>query len=244
MSRKRGLDDFVTTFLLNTCRLRPQPRYNDVSAAMICGSVANQHIGIADLVPLTTGSVAEFYIEPMLPYVGDIDVMFHRNTQLAIPRGHQPPTQLPPEFHSHIKVFEIFDSDLPGFVYLALRYLLTENSDDGNYIAVDVEHGGKRSFLANLTRYNKENIHGPAMYFGTGKPGALSLSADAVPCLRCLVWLPQAADWPTRHRNYDWPDSATIDRVVSNGCDVVGVAHRQCRQHECCLLYTSPSPRD
>jgi len=39
-------------------------------------------------------------------------------------------------------------------------------------------------------------------------------------------------DWPTRHRNYGWPDSATLDRVVSNGCDVVGVAHRQCRQHE------------
>jgi len=51
-------------------------------------------------------------------------------------------------------------------------------------------------------------------------------------CRRCLVWLPQAADWPTRHRNYGWPDSATVDRVVSNGCDVVPVAHRQCRQHE------------
>ena len=56
------------------------------------------------------------------------------------------------------------------------------------------------------------------------------LPSDSVPCKRCLVWPPQAADWPTRHRSYDWPDSATVDRVVSNGCDVVGVAHRQCRQ--------------
>jgi len=55
---------------------------------------------------------------------------------------------------------------------------------------------------------------------------------DNVCCVRCLVWPPQAADWPTRHRNYDWPDSATVDRVVSNGCDVVRVAHRRCRQHE------------
>jgi len=31
---------------------------------------------------------------------------------------------------------------------------------------------------------------------------------------------------------YDWPDSATVDRVVSNGCDVVQVAHRQYRQDE------------
>ena len=40
------------------------------------------------------------------------------------------------------------------------------------------------------------------------------------------MWPSQAADWPTRHRNYGRPDSATVDRVVSNGCDVVPVAHR------------------
>jgi len=51
-------------------------------------------------------------------------------------------------------------------------------------------------------------------------------------CVRCLSWPPQAADWPTRHRNYDWPDSATVDLVLSNGCDVVPVAHRRCRQDE------------
>ena len=50
-------------------------------------------------------------------------------------------------------------------------------------------------------------------------------------CVRCLSWPPQAVDWPTRHRNYDWPDSATVDDVVHNGCDVVPVAHRQCKQH-------------
>jgi len=67
--------------------------------------------------------------------------------------------------------------------------------------------------------------HGPAVE-------SVTLSRDRVFCVRCLSWPPQAADWPTRHRNYGWPDSATLDRVVSNGCDVVGVAHRQCRQHE------------
>jgi len=51
-------------------------------------------------------------------------------------------------------------------------------------------------------------------------------------CCRCLVWQSQAADWPARQRNYGWPDSATIEHVVSRGCDIVGVAHRQCRQHE------------
>jgi len=58
------------------------------------------------------------------------------------------------------------------------------------------------------------------------------LPVDSVRCVRCLVWPTQAADWRTRYRNYGWPDSATLDRVVSNGCDVVGAAHRQCRQHK------------
>ena len=71
--------------------------------------------------------------------------------------------------------------------------------------------------------------HGPAVIEPATKT---RLSRDVVRCVRCLSWPPQAADWPTRHRNYGWPDSATVPRVVKNGCDVVGVAHRQCRQHE------------
>jgi len=50
--------------------------------------------------------------------------------------------------------------------------------------------------------------------------------------VRCLSWPPEATDWRTRHRNYEWPNSETVDRVVSNGCDLVGVAHRECRQGE------------
>ena len=43
-----------------------------------------------------------------------------------------------------------------------------------------------------------------------------------------LLWPSEAADWPSRPRNYGWPDTATLDRVG----DVVGVAHRQCKQHK------------
>jgi len=42
----------------------------------------------------------------------------------------------------------------------------------------------------------------------------------------------QAADWAKRYRNYGWPDLATVERVVSNVCDVVRVAHRLCKQCE------------
>jgi len=58
------------------------------------------------------------------------------------------------------------------------------------------------------------------------------MSVDTVSCVRCLVWPPKAADWPTRHRNYGWPESATLDLVVSNGCDVVGLEHFLCKKHK------------
>jgi len=233
MNDERVIEDIVTKFLLNTCRLRPQLTVPTVQAATTCEAICIEelHRGIdaKDGIPLITGSVAEFYIEPMLPHIGDIDVMFHHSTQLAIPRGHPPPTQLPAEFQDYVQVFEIIDSHFPGYVYLELRYLLTQCDDDDNYNAVEYD---RDSYLSNRMVTAHMNVlgerHGPA--FAPLVP--MKLKTDIVQCVRHLVWPPQAADWPTRHRNYGWPDSATVKRVVSNGCDVVPVAHRQCRQHE------------
>jgi len=230
MADERVVSDIVTKFLLNTCRLRPQIPRHAVLAAVLCAVTATVHPlddAEADFIPLTTGSVAEFYIEPMLPLVGDIDVMFHCSNELTIPRGHPPPTQLPAEFSNYVQVFEIVDSHLPGYVYLELRYLLTQCVNDGTYNYYEYDPG---MCLANYRSGNETgNIHGPALL--TLPTDSSHLSIDAVRCIRCLSWPSQAADWPTRHRNYDWPDSATVDRVVINACDVVGVAHRQCRQH-------------
>jgi len=89
MSGEHTVDDIVSNFLLNTCRLRPQQTRHAVHAAACCAHKATQRPDDdteADFIPLTTGNVAEFYIEPMLPHVGDIDVMYHRSDVLAIPR--------------------------------------------------------------------------------------------------------------------------------------------------------------
>jgi len=232
MSRELDLDDIVTEFLLNTCRpCPPSTSKHALEGALLCGEfAATQSDDAADTerIPLTTGSVAEFYIEPVLPHLGDVDVMVHLNTQLAIPRGHPPPTQLPDEFHNYVKVWEIIDSHLPAYAYLELRYLLTECSDDGKYNAVEYERG---LYLSHQQLCGAVSVHGRSI-LAHSDCESLGFSVDYVACVRCLLWPSQAADWPTRHRNYGWPDSATLDRIVSNGCDVVGVAHRQCRQHE------------
>jgi len=165
----------------------------------------------------------------MLSCVGDVDVMQHRRDELAIPDGCRPPTELPAEFDSRVEVDEIIDSEYPGYVYLMRSYLLTEDNDSGKYSAVRYED---RDYVyCSPTSLNGTEIerHGPAL---TAIADENTLSVDGVYCARCLSWPPQAAHWPTRHRKHGWPDSATVDRVVSNGCDVVQVAHPYCRQDE------------
>ena len=75
--------------------------------------------------------------------------------------------------------------------------------------------------------------HGPAVretiHHGTDR---LVLENDFVACIRCPVWPPLAADWPTRSRNHHWPNQTTINICVSSGCDVVGAVHPTCRQDE------------
>jgi len=230
MADGRVVSDIVSKFLLNTCRLCPWLTRRGLQAAVMCAESVTGHPDrnrVGDYIPQTTGSAAEFYIEPMLPLVGDIDVMYYRSDELAIPRGHPPPTQLPAEFSDYVKVCEIVDSHLPGYVYLELRYFLTECSDN-NYSNFETEHG---LYILNFTtEMETQAIHGPAVQ--TDLSHISMLPIDVVLCMRCLSWPPQAADWPTRHRYDDWPDSATVDHIVNNGCDVVGAVHHQCRQDE------------
>jgi len=244
MADDRVVAEIVSDFFLNTCQRRR--RLNMDAIAVLTNSSQIVHVLTDDesddaLMQLSTGSIAEFYIEPMLSCVGDVDIMVHYSFELAIPQGQPPPAQLslPDEFHGDVDIYEIIDSEFSGYVYLVTSYLLTEITDDGKYKTVQ----SLRKYASHdLDSEPGDNVQGPAIVIK--KPDQTSSlirslyvygstsSADVVPCVRCLSWPLQAADWPTRHRNYGWPDSATVDRVVSNGCDVVGVAHRLCRQDE------------
>jgi len=226
----------LSEFLLNTC-LNQQVNNDNMRALQVCVEAQTYHPrddNDVDLIPLSTGSLAEFHIQPMLSCIGDVDVMLYRSDELAIPEGTAPPTHLPAELHSRVKVFDIIDSEFPAYVYLESSYLLTECTDDGNYNAVQCSRDAEPTDFYAMR-------HGPAVVGDSldvpptpfmGRVVGPHDTVDLVTCVRCLIWPSQAADWPIRQRNYGWPDSSTVDRVVSNGCDVVQVAHRQCRQDE------------
>ena len=238
MANVCGDHEIVTKFLLDTCEEKWLATNDALRAFNVSTSITtlrpvpeNEEI---ETIPVTTGSVAEFYIHPMLSCFGDFDIMIHYSTLLAIPAGTVPPAQLPDEFHSRVKVYEIVDSEFPGYVYLVSSYLLTECIDDGKYNAEECQ---RRKVVFNdqdkavqfpASTGKISNAFSPPYARLAGK----DISFDIVFCFRCLSWPPQAADWPTRHRNYGWPDSLTVDRVVSDGCDLVHVAHRRCRQDE------------
>ena len=109
--------EIVSEFLIRSCF---HQRLNDdiIGALLLCARVGSRRPSDDDevgAIPLTTGSVAEFYIQPMLSCIGDFDVMYHRSDELAILEGTAPPTHLPAEFNSRVKVFEILDSEFPGY---------------------------------------------------------------------------------------------------------------------------------
>jgi len=237
---QRTVSEIFTRFLIDT--YWTDPFDNDFMRAF-CESaeLAAQHPTddpSADIIPLITGSVAEFYIQPMLSCVGDFDLMYHRSTQLAIPAGYPPPTQLPAEFHNRVLVFDMIgDRRFPGYVYLVSSHILTQCTEDGRYNAVRCER--RPVSYAGLVAEHGDSRHGPAQVnewsdeplFYVVRVAGGHYSRDNVNCTRCLLWPPQAAAWPTRRRNYGWPDSATVDRVVSNGCDVVDTTHRRCKEN-------------
>jgi len=209
--------EIVTKFFLDTCRLR-QPSGQQVLAALVCSRLAEEEVtrvlpvdyvvdgrpthndgdNVHMHIPLITGSCAEFYIQPMLPYIGDIDVMWHFSHLLAIPGGDSPPTELPAEFDSRVEVFDIVESDYPGYVYLWLSYLLIEDTDTGEYNAVQYDKNDTmcQVYLGKTHRPNCCD-YGPANTFLFKNDNFLS---DMVFCVRCLSWPTQADGWRTRRR--------------------------------------------
>lgn len=244
--RDRALAKAVSTYLLDTTELRPQPNMHAVWA-IINGAViieTQQRIkpDIKRFV-MSTGSVSELYIEPMAPCFGDYDTMYHYSNMIAVPEDDLLPCRLPDEFHHDVDVYLVIDSHIPGYVYLLLTYQL-RRCDDGTFcLTMNLEDLLYRDYLLHSVQPNDPRTHGPAtvnlvsnlLHAVTGRldePDDYTMSVDWVFSVRCLVWPPQAAAWPGRSRPHGCPDPSIVDAVVADGCHMVPVAHRLCRDDE------------
>jgi hypothetical protein len=233
------MEQMISDFLYDTCRVNPKPNLHKFYALYYCNNCASLPHDDGDYSRIVTssGSASEFYIEPMLSCISDYDVMHQRNDVFAIPKGHSVPRCLPAEFHHHVTVYQLTDTEFPAYVTVESNCQLIKSNNDDYYECFPTgKCYGTATVPDNLVQ------HGPATQMLNAVPAtrmykfsdgdSSRLPVDAVFCIRCLVWPPQAADWPTRRRERGWPDLTTVKRIVNSGCDVVQVSHPQCRQDE------------
>ena len=118
-------------------------------------------------------------------------------------------------------------SDLKEYEY---RFVPRRQSD--TILRTDI---WKKLFYTYELPYQEYELRGPARK-NTCKSNTLLLGEsyetlinDDVYVLRCLTWPPEASEWMTRRRKYDWPDKQTIKQIVDTGCHIVPVAHDDCK---------------
>lgn len=88
--------------------------------------------------------------------------------------------------------------------------------------------------------FEPDSIHekGPAMRIDggqyedsfQGQEVHYNLLYDIVRSIPCPYWPPQATAFRTRFRSYNWPTNASVDEIVSKGCDIVHISHVHCRK--------------
>jgi len=213
--------------MLESCRLERQPNFTAALALIASHADIDTSVDV-----FVTGSVAELYIELIISCIGDVDIVITDIKTLAIPAGYPVPRTLDSaNFDDIVTVCRLCDSNFAGYVFLPLMCQLLRNND-GVSCRVQWPSNGDNVTFYWVMETNAEigQRHGPALlksdfssYFEDRK-----VEFEHVYNVRCLVCPPQATDWPTRHRSHGWPDAATIESIVGNGCDVVAVPHRRC----------------
>ena len=181
-----------------------------------------------------TGSAAEFYIEPPVSCIGDVDVMLPYTQYLAFFRqdeGYLMEYRNGP-LHSDRTHLWLFKSDpsCPGYV-LHLGYYI------GNHwianIIVEEENNIPHAPLSDdLTLQNflgavldewkqskvlfSHDLCGPAGRVNDPRDVCWSRDQHAV-----YNWPAEASEWPNRFRKYNLPDRETVSLVARTNCHVV-----------------------
>jgi len=183
--------------MLQTCRLDRRPNYKASMAILLA---CNGDRAPSSTEFLATGSVAEFYIEPALSCVGDIDVMYCATNAIAGPDGLivVPGGLYSVGYEDVISVGQTVDTEFPGYVLLAETCHLVRSERYERYtIRWKTTNNGQVSMLKAVPRSKDAEIHGPAArmpHAFTPNMFANRIQVQLVRCIRFPVWPPQASD--------------------------------------------------
>src|SRR6218665_308955 len=184
------------------------------------------------------GSALEFYIRPLNPCVTDHDLLIYSIADMVFTTDGIPVLPLNvSDLSDTIDCYTIESyRKYPGFVRIRVlgkmhynwkckNYEFSHTTSQSIYLSTPQHSTAKKSFEA-LT----ETVHGPAIQFQS------TLTSEPPHDLVLSVWRPQwpeeAQEWRTRRRDNGWPTIETISKVVQQGCHVVYVQHRSCRDDQ------------
>ena len=223
-----AMDAAVSEVLLETCRLRRQPEVARF-VSWCCagdGGVDSTHLtgGFGDLDIDIASDGGE--CEP-------IHVVQCRNDAVVMPSGHRAYQRLPGYFADKVDLYAIGDARLSHGISLNYVGQLKKLSPDGSSYDFLPKPASETSQSGSDTESVENNLEGHEAADGKSIRFRSALAGQAwrthvTPCIRCMEWPLQAADWPTRSRQHGWPKPAAIDLAVRNGCDLLRqrVRHR------------------
>src|SRR6218665_405538 len=241
-------EKMVSYFIIHTCQLLPRwrPRASDHmhNLTLTDSHPPNQYA-------IACGSTAEIFLRPLNTCIGDLDCLTCSTDRLAF-SGDFP--VLPEDISGladTIKCCEIESyEEFPGFVRLrssgemkynwqSKEYTFNRNIHRSAYLCIS-RNISKNSYphtLENKWRGKAKESYlkcvdcGPALKFPADK-SITNFERDDVSCIFCPRWPKEARHWPTRSRTFGWPTMNTISEVVQNGCHIVYVQHRSCRNEK------------
>ena len=234
-NERNTYEKIISKFVFTTCQVLPRPNMPSFFAMIIksgIGSIKLGGPGLAQRELHSTGSAAEFYISPVLPCIGDVDIMNYRKCEVA-----------KPEAVADVKegVHKICRDDTlpvqnPGYVRVFCTWS-NINGDDGNLAPnLAPDHLEPHPENVGIVAKHGPAMKGPIMMEMTEfrhRPWVISNECDLVSAMRCSpMWLDVVREWPSRRREFGWPDEATIAKVVQQGIDIVPVSHRDCKDSE------------
>src|SRR6218665_899313 len=214
----------VSAFIVGTCQLIPRTSSFVYSDYMLNLS-PSKHSGYE----VVFGSSTEFFIRPIVSCVDDMDLLIADTDQLVF-SGESP--VLPSDLNGlpdKIKCHKIEQCEgYPGFVRLKcwgfMNYNWKYNKYEYNAAEINCFAVLNIEYVANAYPLA---ISGPAVKRLSGPHNRYII--DLVGSIWCPQWPKEAQGWRNRPRSNLWPTDDIISEVVHNGCHVVYVQHRSCR---------------
>src|SRR6218665_1920300 len=234
----RSNEELTSAFIVGTCQLFPRSSF--VYSDHMHNMPPAESPGSKEYLILC-GSDAEFYIRPINTCIGDFDILVANIDELVFDRDFPVFPGDMSGFPDKVTCFEIEQYDrYPGFVRLRIwgkmtfnwkynKYELTHAANTNNNVLLDLRIAASRYSTNHEIGTLPNVICGPAIKQRIEKHSGFYDGVDFVKCLWCPQWPKEAQVWLSRPRSNGWPTIDTIVEVMQNGCHVVYVQHRACR---------------